>query len=62
MTIVAVYAIEGRATAITAARSDSQRPATRRAISQAGTAASDIATAFVAFAAAYASVSASNRP
>ena len=49
---VAVYAIDGIATAITAQTSDRPRPATRRATSQAGTAASDIATAFVAFASA----------
>ena len=60
MTIVAVYAIDGTAMAITAASSASSRPITRLASSHAGTAARDIAIAFVALAAAYAFGSASN--
>jgi hypothetical protein len=52
VTIVAVYAIDGSATAIAAPSKASQRPATRRASSHAGTAASDIAIALIAFAAA----------
>ena len=54
MTSVAVYAMDGSATASAAARTDSARPATRRVISHAGIAASDIANALVAFAAPYA--------
>jgi hypothetical protein len=55
-----VYAIDGRATAITAPSSASHPPATRRARMYAGIAASDMTTAFVAFAAPYASTRLSN--
>ena len=53
--IVPLYASEGSATASTAARSESPWPTRRRANRYAGTAASEISTALIALAAAYAS-------
>jgi hypothetical protein len=49
-----VYASEGTATVSTAASRAYERPTTRRATKNAGTAASDMRPAFIVFTAAYA--------